>query len=185
MTTSNGLINWLYKLAKDDDRRRLAALRRGLTLESAQWFELYRIVPPQFLDGIGRVEAERRLSVAMLFASHPLFISPEGRHHNLGASLRALAVKRQQRSGAAGEIELPETLKRRMDALLAANPEDLFAHIHHVIRLLKSDEVPVDWDQLLWDLRLWDRPDRRVQWQWSRSFYVGQREAEGGESDVS
>lgn len=190
MTTArknSALVSWLHDLLDPLDRGRLAALRRGLLLEPHQFFELYSVVPPWVLEGLRRDEIARRLMVAILFAFHPCTFTAEQlavRSRNLGESLRMLA---QQRSTgeASGPLELPEPLKRRMDALLAAHPEDLFEHLRHVIRLLKVEMVEVDWDKLLWDLRDWDKEDRRVQWQWSRSFYVGYREAEGGEGHVS
>jgi len=183
--TTSGFIQWLYGLAEANDRARLAALRRGLMLDRHQLYELYRVIPPQFLDGASDVDARRRTLLAALFAAHPLFF-PEtaadgpARRRNLGHSLRLLAER--QPADEAGE--LPETLKRRMDILLSAHADDVFAHLQQVIRLLKAAEIPVDWGQLLWDLRGWDRDDRRVQWEWSRSFYVG-RSREGGETDVS
>lgn len=178
-TTSSGLVEWLQGLAEREDRGRLAALRRGLLLEPSQFYELYRVVPPQFLEGVSREEVQRRMAVAILFATHPLSFSKEQlaeRPRNLGESLRLLAKKQ-----AGGEIDpedgLPEPLKRRLDAMLAAPADELFDHLRQVVRLLKGQEVPVDWAQLLRDLRNWDQEDRRVQWWWSRSFYVGQREA--------
>lgn len=176
MTTtrkSSGLVEWLMDLAKRKDRGRLAALRRGLLLETEQFYELYRVVPAPFLEGLTRAETERRMMVAILFASHACSFSEADlgeRPHNLGESLRMLA----KRLSPGDAEELPESLKRRMDALLTAHEEDLFDHLRHIIRLLKSEEVPVDWDQLLSDLRNWNRADRQVQWWWSRSFYVGQ-----------
>lgn len=178
-TASSGLVEWLQNLVQRKDRARLAALRRGLLLEPTQFYELYRVVPPQFLEGVSTAEVQRRLMVAILFATHQGSFAPDGgekRHRNLGESLRLLAIKRAGGTLGADE-ELPEPLKRRLDALLAARSDELFYHLRQVIRLLKSEEVPVDWEQLLWDLRNWDREDRRVQWQWSRSFYVGEREA--------
>jgi len=178
-TTNSGLIDWLQGLVRRNDRARLAALRRGLLLEPNQFYELHRVMPPQFLEGASRAEVQRRTMVAILFATHQGSFADDQtdrRGHNLGESLRLLAKKRA--GGAISpEDGLPEPLKRRLDALLAAPAEELFYHLRQVIRLLKADEVPIDWNQLLWDLRSWDREDRRVQWQWSRSFYVGEREA--------
>lgn len=178
-TTSSSLIEWLQGLAERKDRAKLAALRRGLLLEPNQFYELYRVVPPQFLEGVSRAEIQRRLMVAILFATHQGSFAADSenpRHHNFGESLRILAAKK-----AGGRIDpdngLPEPLKRRLDALLAAPSDELFPHLRQLIRMLKAEEVPVDWEQLLWDLRNWDQEDRRVQWRWSRSFYVGEREA--------
>lgn len=165
----------------------MAALRRGLLLEPHQFYELYSVVPPWVLEHQRRDEIDRQFMVAILFALHPYTFTKDqlaARHRNLGESLRILARKRSAGEGTEPQ-ELPEPLKRRMDAMLAAHPDDLFEHLRQMIRLLGSEEVPVDWDKLLWDLRDWDSEDRKVQWQWSRSFYVGYREAEGGEADVS
>lgn len=189
METTSGFVAWLYGLVEDGDRARLAALRRGLLLEPAQLYELLRVVPPAFLEGVSQAEVERRLTVGVLFAVHPRSFPPmSGRRRNMGASLRLFAERRGVRD-AQGGMELPDPVKHRLNVLLSAHPEHLFDHLHQVVRLLKSAEIPVDWEQLLRDLRQWDRPDRRIQWDWSRSFYVGDRGPEqpeqGGATDVS
>lgn len=182
-----GFIQWLYSRAKAKDRATLAALRRGLLLEPAQFFQLYAVIPPQFLD-VSRAELERRLVVAILFSTHweDRFSEEQlkARGRTLGESLRDLAVRKAPPGTSPDEI-LPDSLKRRLDAVLAAREEDLFGHLRHLISLLKSESVPVDWQELLWSLRRWSEPERPVQWRWSRSFYVGWREtaaetAEGG-----
>lgn len=185
-TSSGGLIGWLRHLAERQDRGRLAALRRGLLLEPHQFYELYRVVPAQFLEGVSRAEVQRRLAIAILFASHPQSFSDEelAEHpRNLGESLRRLAVA--QAGGAIDPAEgPPEALKRRFDALLAAHVDELFDHLRQIIRLLKSRDIPVDWAQLLRDLRDWDNEGRPVQWRWSRSFYVGERRQAETEEEV-
>jgi len=184
-TIAEDFVEWLQKLAENKDRARLAALRRGMLLEPSQFYELFSIIPPRFLDRVGPKELQARLMVAILFASHQGSLpasETRNRRPNLGASLRQLAIKKLKK--ASGELgpddELPEPLKRRLDALLAARWEDLFYHLRQVIRLLKSEEIPVDWVQLLTDLRHWDSDERWVQWSWSRSFYVGDRDEQGG-----
>lgn len=179
-TSTPGLIDWLYKLAASKDRGRLAALRRGLLLEPHQMFELYRTVPAPFLENVSAGEVRRRLMIAALFASHQLWFGEDAsteRRRNLGDSMRLLAVK--QHGGPLDPEEgPPEPLKRRMDALLAAHSDELFGHLRQVIRLLKTYEIPIDWARLLWDWRRWDDETRSVQWDWSRSFYVGYRNPE-------
>ena len=185
------MIDWLQELVEKKDRATLAELRRGLTLEREQLHLLYGVIPPQFVENRSWRDTERRFMLASLFALHPLsFTGSElaARRRNIGDSLRLLA--RRHREGRGGEASddslLPDPLKRRMDALLASRSEDLFEHLRHIVRLLKTKEVPVDWDQLLWDLGHWDDVDQRVQWKWSRSFYVGFDERQkGGEANVS
>lgn len=185
--TTSRLVDWLHDLEKAQDRGTLAALRRGLLLEPHQFYELFRVVPAWVVEGKSRAEVERQLMVAALFAFHRGTFATEQleeRWRNLGESLRELA-RRRAVPDEDGKWEIPEALKRRMDALLAAHSDDLFSHLRQMIRMLAAEDIPVDWDALLSDIRRWDSEDRRVQWGWSRSFYVGHREVEGGEADVS
>lgn len=186
--TQESLIQWLYGRAEAQDRATLAALRRGLLLEPAQFFQLYSVIPSGLL-AVSREEVERRLVVAILFASHweDRFSGEQlaERPHNLGESLRTLAMRKADAATPSDQL-LPDALKRRMDAILAAPADEVYGHLRHLIGLLRSEGVPVDWNQLLWDLRRWSDPDRPVQWWWSRSFYVGHREtSEGGVDHVS
>lgn len=180
---------WLTGLKERADRGTLAALRRGLMLEEEQLFELYGHVPPRFLAGLRSGEERLYLMVAALYAYHPVGFS-EGdlavRRRNLGESLRRLAETKTRKVGGVDEGDdlLPESLKRRMDALLSAPRADLFGHLRQVISLLKSEEIPVDWAQLLSDLQGWEVTGRPVQWQWSRSFYVGHQTEGGDDSHV-
>ena len=179
---TRAFVQWLYGLAESGDRGRLAALRRGLMVGEDRAYELFRVIPPPFLDDAGPAEARRRMLLAALFAWHPLPFPagpPTHGSRNLGYSLRLLA----EGQGATADGP-PEPLKRRMDALLAAPAAEVFAHLQQIVRLLKAGDVPVDWERLLWDLRTWEHEDRRVQWDWSRAFYVGARH-EGGDAHVS
>ncbi|MEW6723609.1 MAG: type I-E CRISPR-associated protein Cse2/CasB [Bacillota bacterium] len=189
-----GFAAWLARLAANEDRGTLAALRRGLMLDEEHLFELYGCVPPSFLVGLSLGDERLYLMVAALFGYHPVCFREEElkeRRCNLGASLRMLALARAQRhSPDAGEGDdtedlLPDSMKRRMEALLASHRDDLFGHLRQVIGLLKTEEVPVDWAQLLNDLQAWEWQGRPVQWQWSRSFYVGHHEKGGDENNVS
>lgn len=180
---------WLTGLKEREDRGTLAALRRGLMLEEEQLFELLGYVPPRFLAGLRPGEERLYLMVAALYAYHPESFSDDElavRRRNLGESLRRLAEEKARKSGGVDEGDdlLPDSLKRRMDALLSAPRADLFGHLRQVISLLKSEEIPVDWALLLCDLQGWEVSGRPVQWQWSRSFYVGHQSEGGDDSDV-
>jgi CRISPR system Cascade subunit CasB len=161
---------WLRKVA--DDRGTLARLRRSfLHGEEGSVLALGEI-PPYLLQGLSVPDLERYVLVAALFALHPKSLPEpeEGEpRQNLGWSLRQLAGVK----AAEGEAvdELPESLKRRFNALLAADSTELLGYLRPLIQLLASKEVPVDWGQLLVDLGGWSSPERRVAWRWSRSFY--------------
>ena len=106
-------------------------------------------------------------------------------HQNLGSSLRLLGLKKADEGAGEETGEMLDALKRRVDAMLACHRDDLFGHLRQVISLLKSAEVPVDWAQLLADIEAWEWQGSPVQWQWSRSFYVGHQDKEGEDVNVS
>jgi CRISPR system Cascade subunit CasB len=51
-------------------------------------------------------------------------------------------------------------------------------HLRQILSLLKSKDVPINWAQLLSDIRHWERDDRIVQKAWARAFWVGFRQKE-------
>lgn len=174
---------WLTEVKSKNDTGTLAALRRGLMLEEEQLFNLYGYIPSRFLSG---GEERLYLLIASLYALHPSHFSPEElalRRRNLGESLRIMA-----RASGYGEIdteELPEAIRRRFEILVSSDREELLGHLRQIISLLKSKDVPVDWAQLIADVRRWHWKGRMVQWDWSRWFYVGiqDKNTEGESSD--
>lgn len=160
-------IRYLQKLADGQDRGALASLRRGLGQPPGTVADMYRYVEP-FLGqerSAGYKESAFYL-VAALFAFHPKFT-------NFGDMGKHLAVTRTD-SGA-------DALERRFTALLAAHPDDLPDYLRQAVSFLKSKEVAVNWNQLLWDLQNWDRrddPKYSVQKKWARSFWGSRQSAE-------
>jgi CRISPR system Cascade subunit CasB len=90
-----------------------------------------------------------------------------------------------------------ESLKRRFRILLDARFDDihdplneqnpwqegggeLAYRLRQMVKWLASQEVGVDWAQLLVDLCQWSHPDKRVQKLWARSFFVA-----GASSDAA
>jgi CRISPR system Cascade subunit CasB len=159
--TIQPFIAYLYSLAEKQDRGALAALRRGLGRPPGTAAETFRYVEPWLGE---KRSAEREAAyylVASLFALHPLSTG-EG---NLGAHLA-----RTRSEG--GE----EALERRFTALLAAHPDDLPDYLRQAVSFLKSKEVPVNWNELLWDLLNWDNkrddPRASVQKKWASAFWA-------------
>ncbi|CAN5546524.1 hypothetical protein BH23CHL5_BH23CHL5_02070 [soil metagenome] len=161
--TLNGFVGYLQTLDQRRDRAALASLRRGLGKRVGQAPEMFPYVVPWLPTDAKPWEEERYFLVASLFASHPLNWPETGdpRHaRNLGASMAQLAQKTKS-----------EGAERRFVGLLNADPEDLPHHLRSVVSLLASKDIPVDWNQLLNDLRWWDSPERNVQRRWARSFW--------------
>lgn len=162
-------INYLKELADDEDRAALAALRRGLGKSPGEAVEAHRYVlrfDPEPWD-----EWAYYL-VAGLFALHPVSWSSQEdnkRLTNLGASFAWMKGK--------PEASSDSSIERRFVALLDCHGDDLAEHLRHAISLLRAKDIPVDWLQLLRDLRNWNHEDRFVQRNWARAFW-GSNQAE-------
>lgn len=148
------------------DRAALASLRRGLARPDGTvaevWREVVPYLPPHDERG-RRVGVEQAFYlVGALFADHQIPWPGSGdgsRLRNLGASLARLEARR-----AAGA-------ERRFVALLNAHPKDLAQHLRQIVGLLKADQVPIDWAQLLIDVQAWDDDRRVVQRRWAEAFW--------------
>jgi len=147
------LIRYLKSLAEKDDRAALAALRRGLGKAPGTAPEMYRYIVPLLPEKTYRFQETAFYLIASLFASHPVSIQKG----NLG---NHLAQARGENNAAA--------LERRFTALLSAHPDDLPNYLRQTISLLKSKEVPVNWDQLLKDLLWWNDQTRK---RWATAFW--------------
>jgi CRISPR system Cascade subunit CasB len=165
------LIRGLRALAEPEeraDRAALAALRRGLGKRPGEAPEMFPVLIPLLPYGRLRQWDERcAYTIAALFAMHPVSWddAEDGRwRRNLGASLRRLRE--------ATDSDGPE---RRMTALLNSDGDNLPEHLRGIVALLRGKDVPVDWQQLAYDLRDWGRSDRRVQRRWAEAFW-GQAE---------
>ena len=155
-------IEALVELYEQEDRAAFAALRRGLGKPLGEAMEMYPYVAP-FTQGLTRKQEDAYYLIAALFGLYPSesWTSSEGRlRTNLGASLRWFATDSRG-----------ESIERRFVALLNAHTDDLSEHLRQTISLLKSQNIPVDWRQLLRDVINWDYEDRFVQRNWSKAFW--------------
>jgi CRISPR system Cascade subunit CasB len=116
-----------------------------------------------FTQRLSRKQEDAYYLIAALFGLYPgeSWASSEGRlRTNLGASLRWFASASNS-----------ESVERRFVALLNAHTDDLSEHLRQIISLLKSQDIPVDWRQLLHNVINWDDDDRIVQRYWSKAFW--------------
>jgi len=136
-------------------RAELAHLRRGLgkpthlTLSRLGW--LFISVPDWAVNPA--------VLIAGLFATHS---QPHG-SGSLGKALRRF----RDATGA------EESADKRFASLIDSDAEDLAERLRHIVKLLKSKNVPVDYAQLLKDILNWDHEERFVQWNWSRDYWRG------------
>ena len=148
---------FLQGLAKNENRGALAALRRGLSAEGSAAAGMHRYIAGWLLDKDKPWDESCIYLVAALFGRYP---STESTTGVFGASCRQYM-----------ESKGSESFERRFVALLAADSASVGVHLRHVISLLASEGVPVDWAQLLRDLRWWGYPEGRIQRHWAREFW--------------
>jgi CRISPR system Cascade subunit CasB len=162
-------IEALVELYEQEGRAALAALRRGLGRPPGETIEMHPYVAP-FTQRLSRKQEDAYYLIAALFGLYPgeSWTSSKGRlYTNLGASFRWFANDSNS-----------ESVERRFVALLNAHTEDLSEHLRQTISLLKSQDIPVDWRQLLHDVINWDDDDRFVQRNWSKAFWgAGEHES--------
>ena len=159
----------LRRLADNEDRAALAALRRGLGKPVGEVADLYPYVVPWLPPEPSWRQEQAFYLVAALFAWHQRSWSESegGGWTNLGASFARLADD-------SGSIE------GRFVALLNCHRDELPDHLRSAVGLLKAKEIHVDWAQLLRDVQEWEREDRKVQRDWARAFW-GSRPGTPGE----
>jgi CRISPR system Cascade subunit CasB len=141
------------------DAGTLAKLRRGLTEYPADrdiWVYGH-------LSGAGPEHEEPAALVASLFA----LWHQGGRSHfqhtpnSLGGSYGRLRA-----------ITGSESVEKRFAALIDSHPDDLPSRLRHAVTLLRSKNIPINWEQLLRDLLAWRAERRPVQRRWARDFWT-------------
>jgi CRISPR system Cascade subunit CasB len=149
------------------DRATLAELRRCLGKE-----------PHHALIRAGRVFADvpahertqnNAVLVATLFGLHPA----AGGRVGLGRSFRLMR-------DATGS----ESIEQRFVALLDCDREDLDGHLRHAVALLKANDRPVAWADLLTRVLEWDYRNRPSQRAWANEFWSDARPTDVGDDDT-
>lgn len=168
---------WLWEDLDPKEARSgavLAALRTGVAREpgdvSGLW-RYYRAVVPDEAAARGKIHPSLAAEHAALtlFAVHQQ--SQSTRMHRegspLGASLRALR--------ASAFKDNPDALDRRVNAAAATESiKDLTVHLRGLVRLLRDQQIPLDYTALAEDVAAWHYPDARgrVRRRWGAQYYV-------------
>lgn len=147
-------IIFLMKLVKDDNRAALAHLRRGLGKKPGTTMEMFPYISP-FIQSSYRNEENAYFLIASLVGLYP---DAKQTPSNLGVSLDSIEEK-------------SPSIEKRFVALLNSDKEDLPNHLRHIISLLKSKEAPINWSQLLSDIKNWDDEKANVQRNWAKGFW--------------
>lgn len=163
--------DYLIPLAdeKNPERAALADLRRGLSDFPDLSPYMHRHILPRMPQRIGAWGRQTYYLTAALFAAHQLYTTE---YSNLGAHFHQLL-----------DLQKPDAnkpIERRFTYLLAAHPDDLHFHLRQSVAYLKSKEVKINWEQLMWDIYHWNDPDKRstVQERWASRFWQASKPAE-------
>jgi CRISPR system Cascade subunit CasB len=161
LSKSDRFVEYLCSL----DRAALAVLRRGVREVPGVHVPSFPLVEPFLASHSGDGSPHERRAyylVAGLFALKERYgVSPTRIDGNLGASAGRLYHAREQ----------SPSVERRFINLLDADGDQVPYRIRQVVGFLASEQVPVDWARLVWDLAYWTAPGRFVQQRWARSFY--------------
>jgi CRISPR system Cascade subunit CasB len=165
----------------------LATLRLGAGREpgdvSGLWRH-YRVVVPDNVAALGTIHPDLAAEhVALtLFAVHQQ--SQNTRMHQtgspLGTSLRALRVSAFK--------DNPEALDRRVNAAAATDSvKELAVHLRGLVKLLRDQQIPLDYTTLVEDLAGWHYQDARgrARRRWGAQYYVWTSAGAEGTDDSS
>jgi len=173
IATQHKFITHLEKLVRNQDRGALAVLRRGLGKPPGAAREMDRYVLNSLPDDVSEKQENAYYLVGALFAYWHQGKGDivKNAPANLGESLRRLVNYESSESSSREDAE--KRVEKRLVALLNCHIDDLPNHLRHVIGLLKSKDIPVNWTQLLLDVQNWQWESRDVQREWARKFWRG------------
>jgi CRISPR system Cascade subunit CasB len=104
--------------------------------------------------------------VAALYATHP----EETSNGNFGATCKLIQMHRNEKSNDDNKLTPTE---RRFLHLLAAEPGDeLYGRVTRMVLMAKSQDVPVNYEQLETDLKRWKYWNEQTKTEWAASFWT-------------
>lgn len=166
-------IDYLYSLAFDQRRGALADLRRGLSDPPATSPVMFPYVARWVPESARYAWTEKvYYLVAALFAYYQSGGSSGGKQRiitgNFGDHCRDAAKKKSQSA----------SFEMRFSSLINTNKDDLPVILRQMVSLLKSADVPINWDQLFHDLCRWSTESQYVQRQWANSYWASKQTPE-------
>jgi len=148
--------------AISEDRGKMAALRRGASEATKR--QAWPVLHILGVD-VGNFTA---LTVGSLFAEHP---EAESKSWSLGETCLRVALKDVV------DFKIPDSFDRRFRRLLACDSvEDVAGQLKAWVRFAKAKHLPVNYEQMYWDLAGWERRSDEIKLQWARGFWPARKE---------
>ena len=173
-------INYLYKFDPAEDREVFAVFRRGLGKPPGSVCEMYRYIP--FTKAPSWVETVRFM-MAPLFALHPAI----GNSDSFGTVMAKVLKKMTNNAKYDPKDKSISNVERRFWRLLSSHSDDLYEQLAHLVSLIKSNDIPIDWNDLYWVLCRWQNDNKRDmdKKRWAKDFYweLTKKEPNGNENE--
>lgn len=178
MSNIKMLLGEIHRAAQSDDRGMLAALRRGFSEATEQYAWPYIA---RYCD----ITDKRQRTIWLTVAAAAATLAPDGLDRsdcgNIGATMRNLALGSGEESGEAALSKFENRFRR---LLACDSDEELCRHIKNLIRAASAKGVPVDVEQLFWDIQKWDDVEEPTsKMRWARVYWMD-KEPGGGEGAV-
>lgn len=147
------------KVGGEHNRATRAELRR-------YWSPTTRHYATMALGKIGALRSylSPEALLALLYAEHP-------EHRPEGASFGKALLRLAGGNSSSDAFASFERHFRRLLACEGGDLEELSRVLHRFVRRLAKESIPLDYNQLLWDLRKWRNHSEDVKTQWTRAFY--------------
>jgi CRISPR system Cascade subunit CasB len=158
----------LDRLRKYKDDRGMMANLRCILVDNKK----HRAWPALNRLGIAIKDGDSAYT-AGFFATHP----EETSTGNFGSTCKAIENKRGELPGSDNKMTQTE---RRFQYLLAAEKSELYSRVLRMVRMAKSQGVPVNYEQLETDLKFWSD---RTKTEWAAAFWT-QGTAPASEEDI-
>ncbi|MFH0991637.1 MAG: type I-E CRISPR-associated protein Cse2/CasB [bacterium] len=150
-------MSWFHELRKHKDDRGIRANLRCILVDNKKhraWPALNRLGVP--------INDEVLTFIAGLFATHP----EETSIGNFGTTCKAIELRRGEKTGDDNKLTPTE---RRFQHLMAAEREELHSRVMRMVLMAKSQDVPVNYEQLQIDLKFWND---RIKTKWAAAFWA-------------
>jgi len=147
----------LERLRKHKDNRGMMANLRCVLVDNKK----HRAWPALNRLGIA-IKDDDSAYVAGLFATH----TEETPTGNFGATCKAIEQKRGDKRSDDSKLTSTE---RRFQHLLTAEKSELYGRVLRLVRMAKSQGVPVNYEKLIPDMKFWGD---RTKTEWASAFWT-------------
>ncbi len=149
----------------------LASLKRSsgsiLTESEGNYGIFYKLLPPYITKPI---EEEIYFIVACLF--------PLNEYSLKGNFGKTMFLTKMRISTETINLRFNRLLNCKVDSSSMSSIRELSFLLRQCVKLANSQEIGVDWLQLLYDLKRWNSTSKFVQRQWARSYFYQKQETE-------